>query len=166
MKCAGGATRFGWAAVSRESQKEMEASAYTPELDRRRERTARPALSVQVPAGPDSALAARRALAALRRAVDPELLQKLRLLVSELVTNAVRHSGIVPGQPVGLEVTLADGVVRVTVSDQGKGFLPRPRSAEMDVPGGWGLVLVDQVADRWGVVNESGSRVWLEIDRR
>jgi anti-sigma regulatory factor (Ser/Thr protein kinase) len=144
----------------------MEASAYTQELDRRRAKTARPAVSVGVPAGPDSALAARRALACLRRDHDPELLQKLRQLVSELVTNYVSHSGIEPGRPVDVQVALEQGVVRVTVSDEGKGFLPRPRSAEMDVPGGWGLVLVDQVADRWGVVNDNGSRVWLEIDRR
>ena len=59
-----------------------------------------------------------------------------------------------------------DGVVRMTVADTGKGFFPHPREAAMDVPGGWGLVLVDQLADRWGVINEDGSRVWLEMDRR
>jgi hypothetical protein len=63
-------------------------------------------------------------------------------------------------------VTLLDRGVRETVSDSGTGFLPRPRESAMEVPGGWGLVLVDQLADRWGVVNEHGSRVWLELDRR
>lgn len=145
----------------------MEASAYIRSQPRHAERVAhRGAVSVFIPAGPDSALAARRALGALRRDVEPELLQQLRLLVSELVTNSVRHSGIEPGSPVDVQVALFDGGVRMTVTDSGTGFLPRPRESDMAVLGGWGLVLVDQLADRWGVVNEDGSRVWLEIDRR
>ena len=145
----------------------MEATAYTRPQRRHAGRAAdRGALSVGIPAGPDSAQAARRALGHLRRELDPERLEKLRLLASELVTNSVRHSGIEPGSRVEVQVTVSDRVVRMTVADTGKGFLPRPRQAAMDVPGGWGLVLVDQLADRWGVLNQAGSRVWLEIDRR
>lgn len=146
----------------------MEASAYTqPQRRRHAGRAAhRGALNVHIPAGPDSAHAARRALGRLRRDLDPELLQKLCLLASELVTNCVRHSGIEPGSRVEVRVTQFDGVVRMTVADEGKGFLPRPRESSMDVPGGWGLVLVEELADRWGVVNGNGSCVWLEMDRR
>ena len=78
----------------------MEASAYTkPHRGHPEPAAGRGALTVGIPAGPDSAQAARRALSHLRRELHPELLQKLRLLVSELVTNSVRHSGIEPGSP-------------------------------------------------------------------
>jgi hypothetical protein len=54
----------------------------------------------------------------------------------------------------------------VNVTDSGHGFMPRPRAADLTEPGGWGFVLVEQLSDRWGVVNDGVTRVWLEIDRR
>ena len=86
----------------------------------------------------------------------------LRLLVSELVTNSVRH---VRGstQPVVLAVRIGARAIRVEVHDGGAGFLPgkpEPRGAD----GGFGLFLVERMASRWGVDTRDGTRVWFELD--
>jgi len=52
----------------------------------------------------------------------------------------------------------------VTVSDEGPGFTWHPNSERRNESGGWGLFLVDQIADCWGVeCTASGARVWFEI---
>jgi anti-sigma regulatory factor (Ser/Thr protein kinase) len=87
------------------------------------------------------------------------------LLVTELVTNAVRHAGVGPDESLQVDLWRWTRRVRVEVADPGAGpahVSPRPGSNGV---GGWGLVLVDRIAARWGV--ESGpSRhcVWFEID--
>jgi hypothetical protein len=55
--------------------------------------------------------------------------------------------------------------LRIEVSDDGPGFIAEPVSSKPDqVPGGWGLWLVDQLTDRWGVDCSNSTRVWLEFD--
>jgi anti-sigma regulatory factor (Ser/Thr protein kinase) len=86
----------------------------------------------------------------------------LRLLVSELVTNSVRH---VTGstEPVELAVRIGPRAIRVEVRDGGSGFKPgkpQPRGAD----GGFGLFLVERMASRWGVDTQDGTRVWFELD--
>jgi anti-sigma regulatory factor (Ser/Thr protein kinase) len=86
----------------------------------------------------------------------------LRLLVSELVTNAVRHVNR-SSQPIVLAVRIDEGAVRVEVGDGGAGFRPgkpKPRGAD----GGFGLFLVERMATRWGVDTQDGTRVWFELD--
>ena len=86
----------------------------------------------------------------------------LRLLVSELVTNSVRHV-VGSQQPVRLAVRIAGGKIRVEVHDGGAGFKPgrpEPRGAD----GGFGLFLVERMASRWGVETRDGTRVWFELD--
>jgi anti-sigma regulatory factor (Ser/Thr protein kinase) len=121
-------------------------------------------LSVRFDRGPSAAQAARNALLALEERVDPPVLDDIRLLVSELVTNAIRHADAQSG---GVEVDVSiDGPrVRVEVADPGAGFEPQPRDDEMSRPGGWGLYLVDRIADRWGVIRNHMNRVWFELDR-
>ena len=73
------------------------------------------------------------------------------LLISELVTNSVRHAGLDATQPLRLSVTTGpSSPVRVAVRDPGPGFRPpkAPTDPGRDV-GGWGLVLVDQLAEKW-----------------
>jgi anti-sigma regulatory factor (Ser/Thr protein kinase) len=91
-----------------------------------------------------------------------ESLETARLLVSELVTNGILHGGA--GRPVDVSIEHADGTVRVEVSDRGPGFAPRPRLP--DETGGWGLYLIDQLADRWGVARDGCTRVWFELSAR
>lgn len=121
-------------------------------------------LSVRFDRGPTAAAGARNALLALEQRLDGQVLEDIRLLVSELVTNAVRHASGPAGGEVGLDVTIDDSCVRVEVADPGGGFDPQPRDDEMSRPGGWGLYLVDRIADRWGVARNRMNRVWFEID--
>jgi anti-sigma regulatory factor (Ser/Thr protein kinase) len=120
-------------------------------------------LSVRFDRGPSAASAARNALLALDERLDGKTLDDIRLLVSELVTNAIRHAEA-EGGTVELNVTIDRGRVRVEVADPGAGFEPQPRDDEMNRPGGWGLYLVDRIADRWGVVRNRMNRVWFELD--
>jgi anti-sigma regulatory factor (Ser/Thr protein kinase) len=86
------------------------------------------------------------------------------LLVSELVTNAVRHAGAGPDRPLHLQLLRGPRWVVVTVGDEGPGFTWHPAPPAANESGGWGLFLVDQIADSWGVeCTASGTRVWFEI---
>jgi anti-sigma regulatory factor (Ser/Thr protein kinase) len=109
--------------------------------------------------------AARRALEGLSGHVDDDLLERIVLLVTELVTNSVRHAGLRPGQSIDLQVFMRPELLRVEVSDDGHGFdavAVKPEPAR--VSGGWGLWLLDQLTDRWGVDFSHSTRVWFELD--
>jgi anti-sigma regulatory factor (Ser/Thr protein kinase) len=121
-------------------------------------------LSIRFKRGPTAALAARNALHALEPRLEPAVLDDIRLLVSELVTNSIRHSNGPTEAQVGLDVTISDGSIRVEVADPGPGFEPKARDDDRRRPGGWGLYLVDRIADRWGEAKNAMTRVWFEID--
>jgi len=112
----------------------------------------------------DAPASARRALDELERALSPDVLDDVRLLVSELVTNSVRHADLSPAQWVGLTVAVEEGTVRVEVVDPGPGFRPEVSSPTLYQESGWGLYLVEQVAHRWGVIDDGTIHVWFEID--
>ena len=112
---------------------------------------------------------ARHALDELKGLLPPEKLEDVRLVVSELVTNSVRHAGLSPDDQILLRVLISGGSMRGRVCDPGLGFEkpsePRPRT---DFSGGWGLPIVETISDRWGV-ERYGSEgglvcVWFEID--
>ena len=122
-------------------------------------------LSVRFERGAAAAGAARTALGALEPRLGEEVLDDIRLLVSELVTNAIRHADGPSGGEVAVEVSINGPCIHVEVADPGAGFDPRPRDDVMTRPGGWGLYLVDRIADRWGVIRNRMTRVWFEIER-
>jgi len=80
------------------------------------------------------------------------------------VTNSVTHAGLAGSGQIGLTASAAERLVRVEVTDPGPGFDPTQRPEPSDA-GGWGLRLVDSMADRWGVDRAHGVRVWFELDR-
>jgi anti-sigma regulatory factor (Ser/Thr protein kinase) len=87
----------------------------------------------------------------------------MRLLVTELIANSVKHAG---SDAVGLKVAVGHRAVLVEVRDEGPGFEPAGRTEGQDETSGWGLYLVDRLADRWGVAHEDTStRVWFELKR-
>jgi anti-sigma regulatory factor (Ser/Thr protein kinase) len=87
----------------------------------------------------------------------------MRLLVTELIANSVKHAS---ADAVGLKVVVAQAAVLVEVRDEGPGFEPADRTEEQDKASGWGLFLVDRLADRWGVAQEEeATRVWFELKR-
>jgi anti-sigma regulatory factor (Ser/Thr protein kinase) len=84
------------------------------------------------------------------------------LLLSEVVTNSVRHAGL--GDDDAIEVVLEAGeVLRVEVRDRGTGFDFAEPEPDPDRPSGWGLYLVEQLADRWGVEKGPPTTVWFEL---
>ncbi|QNE79241.1 ATP-binding protein [Streptomyces finlayi] len=120
--------------------------------------------------GPDPAEVGRARRWARSRLVgsgigdDEPLAETLILLISELVTNAVVHTGC----PAVLRMLFgsagAVGTVRVEVADA-SGCPPRPRHAEGEDTNGRGLELVDGLADRWGWQPEgAGKQIWCEVD--
>jgi integral membrane sensor domain MASE1/anti-sigma regulatory factor (Ser/Thr protein kinase) len=108
---------------------------------------------------------ARKAIGDLEAVLDRALFANVRLLVSELVSNSVRHAQVSGGEAVELRAVVFADRVRVEVSDHGEGFERKTHIPDRESPSGWGLYLVDQLADRWGVMREDATRVWFEIDR-
>lgn len=78
-------------------------------------------------------------------ALAPDRLGVIELLVTELVTNAVEHTGSSPT----LALQLDRGSLRFEVEDAGGG-LPHIPDRDPDHLGGWGLRIVDELADSWG----------------
>jgi anti-sigma regulatory factor (Ser/Thr protein kinase) len=117
-------------------------------------------MEVELPRDASAAARARDHVGDLLEAElsDPEL-DRARLLVSELATNAVRH-----GQGmITLRACVDQDRLLVEVIDEGSGFERVIRRSDRQ-PGGWGLRLVDAEASRWGV-HEGATRVWFEIER-
>lgn len=122
-------------------------------------------LHMQLKPGPEAAREGRHALDRLEDALPDAQLAELRLLVTELLTNSVRHGAGDQGW-ITLEVEIYANSVRAIVTDPGPGFEPAPTpQPHPDRPGGWGLCLVDRLADRWGVRVRNETTVWFELDR-
>lgn len=111
---------------------------------------------------PDAVSAARRALR--DQGLGEDLDHTVSLLTSEVVGNAVRHSGgFDAGDRIIFHARLAEDHVRVEVADQGPCFDPEVRHETE----GFGLRLLDKLASRWGVEPTArGCLVWFEVDRR
>jgi anti-sigma regulatory factor (Ser/Thr protein kinase) len=120
-------------------------------------------LAFSVNGGFDAAPAAREAVRAADGAVPAALREDVLLLVTELVTNAVLHAGVGPDQLLRVELTRWPRRIRVEVTHSGDGFYERV-DLSPDTPGGWGLVLVDRIADRWGIISSTdGTCVWFDL---
>ena len=122
-------------------------------------------LSTTIAGGPYAATAARRALGGLRDLIGTQKLDDVYLLVSELVTNGVRHGGAGEDDVMELTALRHGNRLRVVVTDWGPGFdgRPRPRN-RADQTGGWGLFLVERLAERWGTQrSDDATTVWFEL---
>jgi len=119
-------------------------------------------------AGPSAAPGARRTLRELEPVVEAPVLRDARLLVSELVTNSVRHGRGGRFDAIEVCASVTPAAVRVEVRDFGPGFEPQIAAPDRDDQrmSGWGLYLLDELADRWGVHRGRGTLVWFELDRR
>jgi anti-sigma regulatory factor (Ser/Thr protein kinase) len=125
-----------------------------------------PLIALELPAEPQSAKVARDAVAGLDGHLG-DVFGDVVLVISELVTNSVRHAGLEASEPVQLSVRIEGDTVRVAVRDPGPGFRPPPTPSDPAHAGGWGLVLVDQLAEKWGVDHDGEANVvWCELKRR
>jgi anti-sigma regulatory factor (Ser/Thr protein kinase) len=117
--------------------------------------------SFQFPPAEDAPAQARAALEVFDQILSPEVLEDLQLVVSELITNSVKFG---PQRPITLSLQVGgEGLVRGEVIDQGDGARSRiEMNPEPTLAGGWGLHLVDRVAQSWGV-HEGSTHVWFEV---
>ena len=125
-------------------------------------------LELKLPSDARAPATVRRSVQALSEHIDSELLDDLLLLADEVVTNGLLHA---PEDNRWLLIRVLafpnpSLPIRVEVIDSGPGFEPELRQPEVDETGGRGLFLVDALADRWGVDDQGGTRVWLELDQR
>jgi len=123
------------------------------------------AISRRFRAEPRAAHAARRALETLRRELDGAQFHTAALLTTELVANAVQHADRGSDGEVRLEAALIDDHIRISVGDDGSGFVPVARAPGEPIDCHGGLHRIDALADRWGVVAEPQTLVWFELER-
>ena len=90
-------------------------------------------------------------------------LANLDMAVTEVVSNAVRHSG--SDTEIVMAITPKDDYLCVRVTDSGAGLMPRPGAMGSEAGAGYGLFLVEQLTRRWGMTRENQrTRIWFEID--
>ena len=119
-----------------------------------------PRLDIRLDQGQQAAAEARRWIETLSNVMEPPVLNDVRFLVNELVTNGVKY-----GQSwVRIRVDVEGTTVRVEVSDPGPGFSPKVGVPALEQTSGRGLYLVDRIADRWGVSADDDTTVWFEIE--
>jgi anti-sigma regulatory factor (Ser/Thr protein kinase) len=122
-------------------------------------------LDVTVDAVPSAAREARMAVAR-RGLVSDGREPTLLLLVSELVSNSVRHAGMDAEERIRLRARGDTACAYVEVCDGGRSGRVPTKKVNDDAlePGGLGLVLVDEMADRWGVAcSDDETCVWFEL---
>jgi two-component sensor histidine kinase len=116
----------------------------------------------------DAGVYAREALHGwLNAAVGASVGDAVRLATSELVSNAVRHGCLPPGDEIRLLVDVREELVRVDVeqSTSTEGAAIVEPSGRRAGGGGFGLAIVEAVTARWGIGRGSPGRVWFEVGR-
>jgi serine/threonine-protein kinase RsbW len=121
-------------------------------------------IRVVIAGGDKAAGHARRELAArLSAALPAEVLGDLQLLVTEIVANAVRHGGVTEDGQIDLRVLVSDHRVRVEMRDTGIQADPHLRTPDLGGGGGFGMLLVSRMSERWGVDHEPNVVMWFEL---
>jgi anti-sigma regulatory factor (Ser/Thr protein kinase) len=133
------------------------------ELQSKRPASQRLCLELEVAALPSILSEVRRAVADLPLA--PPVLDVVRLLATELVTNSIRHAGLGRDDRIQVRAEIARGRLRLDVFDGGRGAVAAAVAGGIrPTPGpesGWGLYLVDSLATRWG---HGRGRYWFELE--
>jgi len=117
---------------------------------------------IRLLATPDAIAEARRCVDGVDVLLTKHRADDVRLMISELVTNSIRHGDLAPTDTIELSFEASEGDLRVLVRDPGVGFSPVP--TERDGGHRWGLFLVGRLSDRWGVsLGPSDTVVWFEV---
>jgi anti-sigma regulatory factor (Ser/Thr protein kinase) len=119
-----------------------------------------------IPIGVQAPSVARRLVARwLAERVAPSVLETALLLVSELVSNSVRHSGVPEGEDLVVRAQLWAEGLRLEVEDPGRAGVIAPQPPDLLRGGGMGLHLVQKLSERWGLerVAAGGTRVWAQL---
>lgn len=116
-----------------------------------------------LPASAESAAAARDAVRSLELGFRVESI--VTLLVTELVSNSIRHAAIPGDSDVELRIEPMPSRLLAEVCDSGSSFNVRGEMEEPREVGGLGLLLVDRLSDSWGIERAADSTcVWFELD--
>lgn len=121
-----------------------------------------PGLDLTIPATPSVVSQVRESFSEL--GLDSALLEDARLLVTELVTNSIKHAGLGPEDSIQVRASWSGTRLRVEVHDHLEGPAARVHGSIRPPPGaesGWGLYLVDRLASRWGTAR---GRYWFELE--
>ena len=94
--------------------------------------------------------------------VEEATRRNVELIVSELVTNSVIHTGATPRDRLLLRLRCEPSGVSGEVCDPGAGFNWENDEPDLSEPGGLGLMVVDQLAASWGVRRDGETCVWFE----
>ena len=99
--------------------------------------------------------------------VASSVFHNAQLIVSELVSNSVRHSGMPDDAQLIVSVALTPSMVRLDVEDPGRAGMIAPHRPNSETGGGFGLNLVQDLSERWGMerVAAGGTRVWAQLAR-
>ena len=120
-------------------------------------------MELEIAAGERAPAAARAAVERwLSGRVSETLFDDVRLLVSELVTNSVRHGLLNRDATIRVSVAIVDAAVRVEVEDHGDGAIAAV-PPDREHGGGFGLYLVEILAERWGSSHDGNTCVWAEL---
>jgi serine/threonine-protein kinase RsbW len=121
-------------------------------------------LRVVIAGGDKAAGHARRVLVErLSAALPATVLGDLQLLVTEIVANSVRHGGVGEDGEIDLRVAISDHRVRVEMRDTGIQADPKLRTPDLGGGGGFGMLLVSRMSERWGVDHEPNVVMWFEL---
>ena len=120
----------------------------------------------EIAGGPQAPQSARTKLAeTFDDRLDGPVVNNMRLLVSELVTNCVVHGGADgAGGPIRVRAAVEDDCVRTEVCHDGPGFAAPSAVPDLDSPGGLGLFLVEQMSKAWGIEHSRETCVWFELN--
>ena len=124
-------------------------------------------MEARFPAKPSSLQRARNMLADIRD-TPAELLEDAKLVLTELLANEIKHGRYPPGEALVCSIERAKRALRIEVTHRGPPFeMPatqvHPNMTMRET--GWGLALITELSDRWGMRDRDGSRtVWAEID--
>jgi anti-sigma regulatory factor (Ser/Thr protein kinase) len=119
-------------------------------------------LDLTLPPRPESVAEARRAVGKMLDGLDGRTQDGVRVIVSELVTNALKHG---PDRPIALRLWRDGDSIRGEVEDEGNGKIQIWREGDRGAEGGYGLPIVEAMSDRWGVY-DGNTRVWFELVER
>jgi anti-sigma regulatory factor (Ser/Thr protein kinase) len=119
-------------------------------------------VELELPAEPSSPQIAREAIAHLGP-LPPDLLERAKLITSELVTNGVRHGNAEPGAHIRLSAELHPTFLRIEVESPAAPSRPTMQARGELRSSGYGLIIVDALADRWGSSVAGPVRVWCEL---
>jgi serine/threonine-protein kinase RsbW len=100
----------------------------------------------------------------LQSRLDEDRAVEFLVMVSELVSNAVRHGEPEPDGGIGLRLEGETGVARAVITDAAPEFTFDRDTFERADRNHFGLLVIDKLADRWGLSLDGKKAVWFEVD--